>query len=144
MNEKILKENLIINRGFRSDCDLFGHNNVTDLHWGKIFIHMFQEYFSTYEINQQVDTNAFITEMCEIYSVHPEQIIRNDKTLRNDPKNLNYNRSEILLILKEGLFVSVCENNVTIMYSSKIKFRDLEDIIDVTTKFKNEKKKRQT
>lgn len=123
----------------RPDLDLFGSDNAIDLHWGKLFIHMFQKYFSKYEINLEIDSEGFIDKMITVWSVTPEQIIRIDKSVMNDPKTIHYGRSEVLLILKEGLFVSVCDDTTILMYSQDIPFRELEEIMDLAVGFKTEK-----
>ena len=91
----------------RNNYDLFGSDLLEDLHWGKLFVHLFGKYYSRYRIRHGFNTEELIKSLISHYSLKPNQIIRIDKTKEEDFHKVNYERSEVLLILKTELFLSI-------------------------------------
>lgn len=116
--------------------DLFRIGSSEGFHWGKLFLHLFGEYYSRYQIEHLLFTENLIDSLVRKYSVKPHQIIRTDK-LKNDNFNVvDYEWSEILLILKRGLFFVIFYNQVEIFYSNRISKTELQDLIDHIGVFK--------
>lgn len=59
-----------------------------------------------------------------------------DRALNGDFHKIDYEWSEILLILKEGLLFAIYDNRIDILYSSKISEVERNELINHIEKFK--------
>jgi hypothetical protein len=114
----------------RRNYDIFGSHIHEDLHWGKMFIHLFGEYYSRYRMIQPIVHELFINSLIKRYHLEPDQIIRIEQSERNDFRKTDFQNSEILLLIKKGLCVGVYDDIIDIMYGSKITVVEREEIIN--------------
>jgi len=122
--------------GRRNNYDLFGSDFIEDLHWGKLFVHLFGKYYSRYRIKQKVNNDELIKSLISRFFLKPNQIIRIDKTKEEDFLKVNYEKSEVLLIIKSGLFLSIMNDSLDIMYSSDISEAERNGILKLVDEFK--------
>lgn len=115
----------------RKNYDLFGSDIHEDLHWGKLYIHLFGEYFSRYKIIQSVNHEQLIDNLILKYSLSNSQIIRIDRTKRDDFHELDYEYTEVLLILKEGLLFGIYDDRLDIMYGTLISKQERDEILAI-------------
>lgn len=120
----------------RRNYDLFGSDIHEDLHWGKLFVHLFSEYYSRYWIKHKVNNEELINCLIKKYSLGVNQIIRIDKTKKNDFYSVDYEYSEVLLILKDGFLFGIMNDKIDIIYGSKISAAEREDIVKLVDEFK--------
>ena len=52
MNTDLFQDKFLQILHSRKNYDLFGSDIHEDLHWGKLFVHLFGEYYSRYRIRQ--------------------------------------------------------------------------------------------
>ena len=122
----------------RNNNDLFGSDITEDLHWGKMFVHLFGEYYSRYRIRHAVRNEELINSLIERYSVSRQQILRIDRAKESDFFQINYKRTEVLLILKRGLFFGIIDDCIDIIYCSKISEAEKTSIIKLVEEYKVE------
>ena len=67
------------------------------------------------------------------------RIIRVDRTINGDFHKIDYEWSEILLILKDGLLFAIYDDQIDILYSSKISEVEMHELIDHIEIFKIDK-----
>lgn len=118
------------------NIDLFKIGSSEGFHWGKLFLHLFGEYYSRYQIEHSFLTEHLIDSLIRKYSVKPERIIRTEKLKKDNFNTVDYDWSEILLILKEGLFFVIFYNQIEIFYSKRISKSELLELIDHIGVFK--------
>ena len=123
---------------FRKNYDLFGSDIHEDLHWGKIFVHLFGEYYSRYRIRQSVDNEGLLNALIKEYSIKESQILRIDRAKEGLSFQINYERTEVLLILKECLCFGLYDDCIDIIYSSKISIGERNNIINLVDTYKVE------
>jgi hypothetical protein len=119
----------------RKNYDLFGCDNVEEIHWGKLFIHLFGEYFSRYYITKKVDNEGLINKLIRHYQLTSSQVLRVERAVEKNPYQPDYCKSEVLLILKTGFMVSVIDSQVNLIYGSKITTTERSEIIDIVAEF---------
>lgn len=119
----------------RKNSDLFGVP-MDELHWGKLFVNLFGEYYSKYSVNIEIDNKAFVERIIQQYSLGQFQIIRNDETDFNKPFQIDHSNSNILLIIKKGLALRIYDKNIEIYYSVYIQENERNEILELVTKFK--------
>jgi hypothetical protein len=134
MNSDLFRTSILRRLLSRKNFNLFGLNE--DLHWGRLFIQMFAEYYSRYRIEHNFLNEQLIQSLIERYDLKRNHIIRMDRTINGDFHRIDYEWSEILLILKEGLLFSIYDNRIDILYSSKISDNERNEIIEHIEKFK--------
>lgn len=120
----------------RKNYDLFGNDLHEELHWGKIFIHLFGEYFSRYWISDNFNTRKLIEAFIKRYSLRQDQIIRLDRALMSDMHNVDYECSETLLILKHGFMVGIGHGRIVLMYGSDITASDTMRVLQIVDEFR--------
>jgi hypothetical protein len=118
----------------RKNFNLFGLNE--DLHWGRLFIHIFGEYYSRYRIEHNFLNEQLIQSLIERYALKQNHVIRMDRAVNGDLHKVDYEWSEILLILKDGLLFSIYDNRIDILYSSKISDNERNELIEHIGKYK--------
>ncbi len=120
----------------RNNYDLFGSDLLEDLHWGKLFVHLFGKYYSRYRIRHGFNNEELIKSLICRYSLEQSQIIRIDWTKEEDLYGVNYRRSEVLLILKNELLFSIIDDKIDIMYGSNIEEAERNEVIKIVDEFK--------
>lgn len=136
MNTDLFQDKFIQSLQLRKNYDLFGSDITEDLHWGKLFIHLFGEYFSRYRIRHAVNNEELIKCLIQKYNVDSKHILRIDRTLEEDSYKINYERSEVLLILKDGLFFGIIDDCIDIIYGSAVSEAERHEIIKIVDSFK--------
>ena len=136
MNNDSLKTSFLEKLNSRKNYDLFGLDIHENLHWGKLFVHLFGEYFSRYSIWQRVNTQELIQALIKHYSLQQSQILRIDRTNDRNPYEIDYECSEILLILKKGFMVGIINNRIEFIYSSSISEAERNKVIQLVEECK--------
>jgi hypothetical protein len=136
MDQKSL--NNIIQRRFRSNdaFGLIGNTYMEELHCGKLFIYLFKEYFSRYIIRQVINHDEFIQHLFKKYSLSINQIIRVDTALDDNLYVLDYEATEVWLILKKSLMLGINNDRIHILYGPSISLSERDDIIESIHQFK--------
>ena len=60
MDTDSFKINFLEKLNARNNYDLFGLDMHEDLHWGKLFIHLFGQYYSRYSLRRRVNSQELI------------------------------------------------------------------------------------
>jgi hypothetical protein len=97
---------------------------------------MFGDYYSRFRIEHCFLNEQLIQSLVERYAVKRSHIIRMDRAINGDLHNIDFEWSEILLILKDGLLFSIYDNRIDILYSSKISDNERNELISHIEKFK--------
>jgi hypothetical protein len=134
MNPDIFRTSILRRLLSRKNFNLFGLNE--DLQCGRLFIHIFGEYYSRYRIEHNFLNEQLIQSLIERYALKRNHIIRMDRATNEDFHRIDYEWSEILLILKEGLLLSIYDNRIEILYGSKISDTERNDLIEHIGKYK--------
>ena len=79
MNSDRFKSSFSGKLNTRNNYDLFGPDIYENLHWGKLFIHLFGEYFSRYTLCRRVNTQELLKSLIQQYSLGQSQVIRIDR-----------------------------------------------------------------
>jgi hypothetical protein len=120
-----MKKHIIGNNNY----DFFGNDTFEELHFGKIFLHMFGEFFSKYRIRREVNAEGLSNALIEKYSLTRKQIIKSDRASMNNLFVTDFGCSEELYILKHGLVVAITSNLVEIIYIPDIQQDEINEII---------------
>ncbi len=116
--------------------DLFGIGINEDFHWGKLFFHLFGQYYSRYRIEHYFYNELLIDSLTDHYALDQSQIIRIDRAEEKNFYKVNYEWSEITLILKEGLLFTIYDNRIEILYSQKISKAERNELITHIERYK--------
>lgn len=128
----------------RYNYDLFGSDLDENIHWGKLFFHLYGQCFSRYRIQMKVKNEKLIEYLILHYQIPANQIIRIDRASTNNYKEIDYERSEVLLILKDGFFLSLINSNIDLIYGPDITEADRNHLFIILDTFMiNEPKIRQ-
>lgn len=118
---------------------LFGNTFMEEIHAGKLFINLFQQYFSRYIISQATNHEGLFQHIIKKYSVSYNQIIRVDFAQEENLFEIENGESEIWIILKKCLMLMIKHDRIKIMYSPSISISERNDLIETINKFKIEK-----
>ncbi len=116
--------------------DVIGNTCMDELHPGKLFIHLFGEYFSSYRIKQAILFEGLIKQLIKQYSLSASQIIRIDSAKDKNVFVLNIEDSEVCLILKESLMLEINRYCLQILYGPSISESERNDLIQTVDQFK--------
>jgi len=135
MTNDLIQDKFLESLQLRKNYDLFGDIFTADLHWGKLFIHLFGEYFSRYRINRAVKNEELIKCLIQKFNVNPKHILRFEETQQDDSCKIDYDGSEVLLILKDGLLLGIRDNCIEIIYGLAISEAERQEIIQIVDGF---------
>jgi hypothetical protein len=124
----------------RNNYDLFGNADYENLHWGKLFIHLFGEYFSRYTISHRVKVRELTEALIKYYSLDPGRIIRIDKA-GTDILKVDDDQAEVLLIIKHGFMISVSKTRTDLIYVPRISEAERNEVLQRIAEFKIDTKK---
>ncbi len=136
MNTDLFKTSFLEKLVARKNYDLFGSDIHADLHWGKLFVHLFGDYYSRYRMRINISHESLYRIIIENYSLDDSQIIRIERAYDKDPISTDYSRSETLFILKKGFMLGIYDDNIDMMYSSDISVAERSEMIKVIEQFK--------
>lgn len=136
MNIDTFKRSFAERLNSRKNYDLFGNDNHEDIHWGKLFMHLFGEYFSRYFLRHHFLYQPLTNSLIRRYSLGQSQIIRIERSKENDLHNTDDDCSETLLILKHGFMVGITCNRVDLMYGPDITAAERTRVISIVEEFR--------
>ncbi len=119
----------------RKNYDLFGSDNHENLHWGKLFLHLFGEYNSRYSIWRRVNNEGLIERLIKQYTLGSNQIIRIERTNDQNLYQVDYGTSEVLLILKKGFMISIINCKIDLIYGPNISEAERFEVIKLVDEF---------
>ena len=120
----------------RNNYDLFGLDMHEDLHWGKLFIHLFGQCYSRYSLRRRVNSHELIRGLIKRYSLSQSQILRIDSAKDENPYEVDYDYSEVLLILKKGFMFGIFNGRIELLYGSDISEAERNEVIKLVEEFK--------
>jgi hypothetical protein len=123
----------------RNNYDLFGLDMHEDLHWGKLFIHLFGQYYSRYSLRRRVNSQELIKSLIKRYSLSQGQILRIDRSKEENVFEVDYDFSEVLLILKKGFMFGIINSRIELIYDSDISEEERNNVIKLVEEFKIDK-----
>lgn len=136
MKHRFFKLSPILKLLSRKKFDLYHFSISQDYHYGKLFLHLFSKIYSVYRIQHGFHNELLINSLKASYSLNQNQIIRIDRAQDNNIFDVDYDWSEILLILKEGLLFTIYGDRVEVYYGSNISDNELNDLISYIERFK--------
>lgn len=116
--------------------DVFGNTCMEELHPGKLFIHLFGEYFSRYRIKQTLRNEELIEQLKSNYRLSSNQVIRVDNSKNDNMFALAYDESEVYIILKSSLMLEINRYWLQILYGPSISENELTELIQIIDRFK--------
>lgn len=136
MDQKSQSKN--IQRRIKSNptFDVIGNTCMDELHPGKLFIHLFGEYYSSYRLKQAIHQELLIKHLISKYSLSASQIIREDKAMDDDIFALDYEMTEVWLILKKSLMLGIINDRLQLLYGQNISASERNDLIQTIDQFK--------
>jgi hypothetical protein len=141
MNNDSFNINFLENLNTRNNYDLFGLDMHEDFHWGKLFIHLFGECYSRYSLRHRVNCQELIRSLTKRYTLNQSQIIRIDKAKEENAYEVDYECSEVLLILKKGFMFAMIHSRIELIYGSEISEAERIEVIKLVEEFKIDLKK---
>jgi hypothetical protein len=123
----------------RTNLDLFGYDRREELHWGKVFLHMFRQFYSIYRIRETFDIEKISRKLIDKFQIPTRNIIRIDRGTKASFREVDLDTSEIFLVLKPGFCFSVYHSGVYIMYGADISIDEVLDIASLAEECKSTK-----
>lgn len=119
----------------RANYDFFGSDNKENIHWGKIFIHLFGCCFSTYTSYQCSDVRKLVNELKSTYQVLKNNILSSNTASAENLFKVEYECSEVFIILKQGLCITVSENIIFLQYNTDISTKEIYKVLQIVKKY---------
>src|SRR5271157_2993301 len=98
----------------------FGNDCLEELHWGKIFYHLFGEFFNTYRYDINFDHRKVIDELIEKYNIQPNQLIKVERATKLKYSGKEFVMPEYLLIPGKSLMIAINTKEIVIYYGHNI------------------------
>ena len=124
----------------RNNYDLFGSDSYESIHWGKLFLHLFGEFFSRYSVCHRVKMQELTEALVAQYSLESCKIIRTERA-GSDLMKTDDDQSEVLLIVKHGFMVCVTKTRTDLIYGSEISEAERCEVLHRIAEFKIDSKK---
>jgi ATPase family associated with various cellular activities (AAA) len=141
MNIESFKINFLEKLNGRNNYDLFGLDMNEELHWGKLFIHLFGECYSRYSLLRKVNSQELIRSLIKRYSLSQSQILRSDMAKEENAYEADHEFSEVLLILKKSFMFGIINNRIELIYGSDISEAERNEVIKLVEEFKIDQKR---
>lgn len=135
MNADSYNHNFRKSLNSRNNYDLFGSDNLENLHWGKLFLSLFGEYYSRYSIWRRVNNEGLIGSLIKHYSLGSNQIIKIERTNEQSLFQVDHGTSEVLLILKKGFMISIINCKIDLIYGPNISETERCEVIKLVDEF---------
>lgn len=135
MNKYSISNSFLKSLNSRKNYDLFGSDNLENIHWGKLFLHLFGEYYSRFSIWRRVNNEGLIVSLIRHYSLGSNQIIKIERATDESVYDINFGCSEVLLILKKGFMLSVINCKIDLIYGPKISDAERSEVIKLVDEF---------
>jgi hypothetical protein len=135
MNKYSIKNSFLKSLNSRENYDLFGSDNLENIHWGKLFLHLFGEYYSRYSIWRRINNAGLIESLIKHYSLGSSQILRIERANDESVYDINFGCSEVLLILKKGFMLSVINCKIDLIYGPNIPVTERCEVIKLVDEF---------
>lgn len=119
----------------RKNYDLFGCDNLENIHWGKLFFHLFGEYYSRYCISKKINNEGLIDKLITYYHLNANQIIRVERSSDVNIMQVDHSASEVLLILKRGFMIAIFDSGINLLYGSKISEAERSEVINIVAEY---------
>ncbi|MDD3052606.1 MAG: AAA family ATPase [Candidatus Cloacimonetes bacterium] len=137
---KPLTNNFGVKLNSRKNYDLFGSEDCDRLHYGKLFIHLFGEYFSRYSVCHRVKVQELTEDLIKHYSLESCKIIKTDKA-ETDIFKADEDKSRALLIVKYGFMVLITQTRTDLIYGTCISEAERNEVLQRISEFKIDTKK---
>ena len=106
-------------------------------HGGKLFHHLFKEYFSRYFIPQRVNIEGLTMNLIKTYSLKSDQILRFESAKKGNMFETDESDTEFVLLLKKGLLIHILDwDRISIYYGKEISFGEINEILKLIDKNK--------
>jgi hypothetical protein len=114
--------------------DYFGFDSREELHWGKMFMHMFDEFYSAYRYKINADYKKIIDDLSIKYNIQANQIIKIERAEKYNYSGYETEHNEYLLIAKESLMVAIHDEGLLVYYGANIPNETLLEIKEIANK----------
>ncbi len=121
--------------GKLNNHNVFGSDNKENIHWGKLYVHLFGSCFSTYTAYHDFNVRSLVKELKVVYRIPSENIISNATSSSQDLFCIEYECSEIFMIIKTGFCVTITEHLLYLQYNSKITIRDVHKLLCIAHQY---------
>jgi hypothetical protein len=135
MSSAVLPESILQKIREHGSFNLFGKGFLDKLHWGRLFIFLFDTLYSVYEVDHKINVEGLVEKVIEKYALPPFQIIRSEQSSAEDIFEINDEFSEVLLIIKNGLFLVVFARKAEIYYGPEITDDEKTELLCLVNEF---------
>lgn len=112
-----------LNLDFRHNYDLFGQYSYEPFHWGKLYLSMFNCYYSTMCNIDDYKVLEYVAEVRLKYNIPDDRVIR----IENTRPSTDYN--EVFLIIRDGFCVLITSGKVVAFYNSDVPKNEVDELI---------------
>jgi hypothetical protein len=112
-----------------------------EIHAGKLFIHLFNEFYHTYSVYSNLNIQVFLGQLIEKYQLTNENFLI--KTEYSKPKKVNeidYASSLYLIKIKEKFLLWISNYKIISFYGDSIEFEEIKEVSSMIKSCKKEKK----
>jgi hypothetical protein len=122
-------------RRLKRNSDFFGSDSSEELHWGKIFLHLFGEFFSTYRYRINMNFENFQADLVQKYMPKAGQIIKIERDRKFNITGNEYNfKREYLLVAKKSLTIAFHDEGILVYYGNDVCFDEVLEIKQIADK----------
>ena len=114
--------------------DLFGSDISIDYHWGKIFLNEFGSYYSRHRINHINNIKTLIPAIQDKFK--PINSIELCKIKKHTVSDIDYENTEVFMILKKELCIAVSYSVIDILYGSEINKSEIDELLTMINNHK--------
>lgn len=127
-NPEIIKNSL--------NYDFYGDDSREDLHWGKLFLQLFNQFHSVIFIHHEIDRLGYLEELKKIYPIKKEKIISIEYKYSFIGDTEDSHKNETFTILKDALCISISKNGIYILFGHEIQRSELDNLLEIADKYK--------
>lgn len=108
--------------------DFFGYDSREELHWGKMFLNIFGEFYSVYRYTINISCLKVVDDLTTNFNLNSNQIIKIQKARKANYSGREYDSSEYLLIPCKSIMICVHEDGMLVYYGHNIQFEKIMEI----------------
>lgn len=143
LKKKLGGQNAIISlspkRRSLSNLDVFSFDD--EIHAGKLFVQLFEEFYYSYSVYSNINVETFINLLNEKYHLDKNQIlIKTEYSKSKKVDEIDYATSLYLIEIKEKFLLWISNYKIVSFYGDSIDFEEIKEITKLVKLCKKEKK----
>ncbi len=120
--------------------DIYGDDYSTEIHAGKLFLHLYNELCFTYGVNTDINVEIFVNELIKKYDLQPDSfLLKYEQSNSDNLSQTDYPNSEYIIRLKDRMLIEAQSHRIVFWYGVQIPFAEIEEVFELISQSEQKK-----